>query len=66
MGPIFNIFKYLNSTATIHKQYYYSTATVIIAPWPKAKRVKWGEKKMWKNATQDSAENAESKRAHYF
>ena len=45
VGPIFNIFKYLNSTATIHKQYYYSTATVIIAPWPKAKRMKWGEKK---------------------
>ena len=66
VGPIFNIFKYVNSTATVHKQYYYSVATVIIVPWPKAKHVKWGGEKQWKNATQDSTENAKSKRALYI
>ena len=66
VGLIFNIFKYVNSTATVHKQYYYSVATVIIVPWPKAKHVKWGGEKQWKNATQDSTENAESKRALYI
>ena len=39
---------------------------MIIVPWPKAKRVKWGGKKKWKNTTQDLAENAESKRAQYM
>ena len=63
MGLIFNIFKYVNSIATVYKQYCYSAN----CPWPKAKRVKWGGKKKkgkkWKNATLDSA--AKSKRAPY-
>ena len=29
MGPIFNIFKCVNSTSTVHKQYFYNTLTVI-------------------------------------
>ena len=53
----------VNSAATVPEQCY----TVIIVPWPKAKCVKWGgekkKKKKWKNATQDSAANAKSKRA---
>ena len=38
--PIFNIFKYVNSTTIVHKQCCYSTATMLVVPWPKAKRVK--------------------------
>ena len=30
VGPIFNIFKYVNHTATIHKQYINSAATVLL------------------------------------
>ena len=55
VGPIFNIFKYVNSTAMVYKQYCYSAATMLVVPSPKAKCVKWGGEKKWKNTTLDSA-----------
>ena len=74
VGPIFNIFKYVNRTATIHKQYINSAATVLLQcqlspglkqnAWSEGKKKEKKKRKKWKNAALNSAENAESKRAH--
>ena len=63
MRPIFNIFKYVNSIAIVLLQWLLSP---VLNQMREVREKKKKKKKKWKNATQDSAENAESKRALYL